>query len=673
MRLYIGLAFLSAFLLFLVQPLIARAILPWFGGAPAVWTTAMLFFQVGLLLGYGYAHASGRLSLRRHAVLHLALLVLTLLALPIIPSDGWKPTGAETPVWRILGLLAATIGMPYLLLATSAPLLQDWLGRTRPDATPYRLYAWSNAGSLIALAAYPFLLEPLLAVDSQAWAWSAAYAAFVAGWAWLALRLVRGPGAPRESAGAAGPPPTLGEQGLWFGLSACGAGLLLAITNLLTLDVAAAPFLWLAPLAAYLATFILSFAGRYRRLIWRPVFTAGLGLMAVQVRLGASMPLWAQAGAALLTLFAGCMVCHGELALRAPPAAHLTRFYLVMAAGGAAAGIAVGLVAPAVLRDFWELPLPYVLLLLYRDRRASGGAVRVTPLSWAALVAILWLGITAFVLPVLRRGTTTVASARNFYGVLRVADDVRLPSAMRRLRHGRIVHGTQFLDPARQGEPTAYYAHGSGVDLAIRQHLRRKAGLGINVAAVGLGAGTIAAYGLPGDSMRFYEINPDVVDFAHRHFSYLRRSPAVTDVVLGDARLSLEREMDNPANRGRYDVMVVDAFSGDAVPVHLLTLEAMTLYWTALRPDGVLALHVSNRHLDLSRVVYGTSRQLGRTVIRVRRGEGAAAISSTWVLVAGDTRFFHALTLPQSTGTDLPLEAPVVWTDRYSNLLGVLQ
>jgi hypothetical protein len=373
------------------------------------------------------------------------------------------------------------------------------------------------------------------------------------------------------------------------------------------------------------------------------------------------------------------MVCHGELAGRAPPAAHLTRFYLVMAAGGAAAGVAIGLVAPAVLRDFWELPffllLPYVLLLLllYRDRRASGGTGRVHPLSWAALAAILWLGVVAFVLPVLRRGTTTVDSARNFYGVLRVADDAPLPGAVRRLRHGRIVHGTQFLDPARHLEPTAYYAYGSGVDLALRQHLRRKAGGAINVAAVGLGAGTIAAYGQPGDTMRFYEINADVVRFAQRYFSYLRRSPAVTEVVLGDARLSLEREMASPAHRGRYDVMVVDAFSGDAVPVHLLTLEALALYWTALRPDGVLAIHVSNRHLDLSRVVYGTSRQLGHTVVRVRRGEGAAAMSSTWVLVARDTRFFHALTVPENTGTDLPLEEPVVWTDRYSNLLGVLQ
>jgi SAM-dependent methyltransferase len=296
-----------------------------------------------------------------------------------------------------------------------------------------------------------------------------------------------------------------------------------------------------------------------------------------------------------------------------------------------------------------------------------------SPVSWIALAAVLWLGFVAFVQPALRRETVTVAVNRNFYGVLRVSDDAPLPGAMRRLRHGRITHGTQFLDSTRRTEPTAYYAHGSGVDLAIRQHRRRRAREPLTIGAVGLGAGTIATYASAGDSVRFYEINRDVVEFAERHFSYLRDSEAAIDVVLGDARLALEREMGEERNRGRYDVMVVDAFSGDAVPVHLLTMEAMILYWQALRPDGVLAVHVSNRHLDLSRVVHGAAREGGRRVVRVRRNAGTAALASTWLLVSRDVEFFTGLDVPAATGVDLPLEDPVVWTDQYSNLLGVLQ
>lgn len=677
MRRHAAVAFLSAFLLFLVQPLIAKAILPWFGGAPAVWTTAMLFFQLLLLGGYAYAHLTTQLPARRQAALHVTLLAASLVFLPIVPSADWKPGGVEAPVWRILGLLTATVGAPYLLLASTAPLVQEWFRRDQPGS-PYRLYAWSNAGSLIALLAYPVVLEPLLAVEGQARLWSLLYAGFAVTCGWMIVRRTDQPTPPAATARAlpgANDAPSGGDYALWFALSACGSGLLLAITNQISLDIAAFPFLWIVPLALYLITFVLCFAGKYHRTVWRLGLIVGLGGMAVLARLAGGAPIWAQVGGALFALFASCMVCHGELARRAPAGAGLTAFYLMTAAGGAAGGVFVGLVAPVAFGDFWELPLfliaPYGLMLvtLYRDGR---GVTRVSPAGWAALVAVLWLGVTAFVMPVLRQSGTTVAAARNFYGVLRVYDDPPIPGAKRRLRHGRIVHGTQFLDPERRGEPTAYYAEGSGVGVAIRQHPRRRAGLPLSVGAIGLGAGTIATYGAPGDSVRFYEINPDVATFANRYFTFLRDSRATVDVVLGDGRLAVERELAAPERRHRYDILVVDAFSGDAIPVHLLTAEAMGRYWEALKPDGILALHTSNRHVNLARVVMGVARPMRKVVVRIRRGDGAAALSSTWLLVTSNQEFLHTVEVGTGVTGDVPQDPPVLWTDAFSNLLRVI-
>ncbi|MSR05798.1 MAG: hypothetical protein EXR93_01820 [Gemmatimonadetes bacterium] len=678
MRRYAALAFLSAFLLFLVQPLIAKAILPWFGGAPAVWTTSMLLFQLLLLGGYAYAHLVSRLSPRQQAAVHIVLLTLTLLALPIIPSASWKPAGDESPVWRILGLLSVTVGAPYLLLASTAPLVQDWFRRDEPGS-PYRLYAWSNGGSLLALLAYQTLFEPLLAIDGQARTWSGLYVVFALFCGWMGIRRIRtataGTSTPvAEPAGPATPPS---EYALWFALSACGSGLLLAITNQISLDIAAFPFLWILPLALYLVTFVLCFGGAYRRNVWRIAFIIGLGAMSVLAKLAAGAPLWAQVGGSLFALFSICMVCHGELAMRAPAGRGLTAFYLTTAAGGAAGGVSVGLIAPLLFNEFFELPIflitPYILMLvtLYRDRDGSQ-ATRASPLAWAALVGVLWLGISAFVVPMIWQSGTTIARARNFYGVLRVYDGPPFPGAKRTLRHGRIVHGTQFLGETRKAEPTAYYALGSGVDVAIKQHPRRRAGLPMNIGAIGLGAGTIAAYGGGGDSLRFYEINADVVSFARRYFTFLSDSKATVDVVLGDGRLSVEREMSRPENRHRYDVLIVDAFSGDAIPIHLLTTEAMALYWEALKPDGILALHTSNRHVNLARVVTGASTPMKKVVVRVRRGDGASAISSTWLLVSSSPEFLHMVEVGTGVTGDVPQEPPVVWTDAFSNLLRVI-
>jgi spermidine synthase len=452
----------------------------------------------------------------------------------------------------------------------------------------------------------------------------------------------------------------------------------MSITNQLSLDVAAIPFLWVVPLALYLITFIVSFGGYYRRVIWRPAFILGLGMMAVLYKLGASASLPLQIAGSTFTLFAGCMICHGELASLAPRSRNLTAFYLTMATGGAAGGLLVALVAPAVFSDLWELPifllLPYVLMAIVMMRQAPGTT---RPLTWIAIGAILWLGIAAFLLPALRGPDKRIAMARNFYGVLHVLDEPLDSTrdslhALRHLRHGRITHGTQFLNPKDRGRTTAYYAEGSGVELAIDHHPRRAAGEHLAIGAIGLGVGTIAAYGLPGDTLRFYEINPDVERLARRYFTFLADSKATVEVTLGDGRLSLEREVAGGQALHRFDILVADAFAGDAIPVHLLTVEAMALYWQALKEDGVLAIHVSNRYLNLARVVSGIAPRFHKRIVRIRRGAGAGALGSTWLLVTSNRRFLNYVANNVPFGADIPAEPPVVWTDAFSNLYDVL-
>ena len=673
MSAYAAVSLLSAFLLFLVQPLIARAILPWFGGAPAVWTTCLLFFQSALLAGYAYAHLSKRLEARRQVMVHAVLLLLTLLALPILPSTAWKPSGAELPVWRILGLLTATVGAPYLMLATTAPLLQDWF-RREASGVPYRLYAWSNAGSLIALLGYPFAVERWLSIPQQAWVWSVAYLLFIAGCGWVAVRVWNSGGAAAASPPITedDEPPRTGDWVLWFAFAACGSGLLMAITNQLSLDVAAVPFLWVLPLSLYLITFIIAFAGKYRRGIWRPAFIVGVGMMAALYKLGVEAGLPFQIAGSSFALFGGCMICHGEMVRLAPRPRHLTAFYLTVAAGGAAGGMLVALVAPLVFSDFWELPvfllLPYVLLTAAVVRESPTTR---RPITWVAMAGILWLGAAAFLIPAIRDYRDTITTARNFYGVLRVLEDRSEPEhPMRELRHGRITHGSQFLEPRYRNRTTAYYSMGSGVELAIDHHPRRQTGGPLSIGAIGLGVGTIAAYGRPGDTLRFFEINPDVERLARRYFTFLEDSRAAVDVVLGDGRLSLEREMGPRPHR--YDIMVVDAFSSDAIPVHLLTVEAMATYWQSLKDDGILAFHVSNRYLNLTRVVNGLAPGYQKQIVRIRTGDGLGAFGSTWLLVTSNPEFLRYLKENVLFGADIPAERPVVWTDAFSNLYEVL-
>ena len=674
---------LGAFLLFLVQPMAARFILPWFGGGPTVWSACLLFFQVALLAGYGYAHLSRRLSLRRQAQLHLALLFLAALTLPIAPSPAWKPVDAAAPAARILALLALTVGAPYVVLAATAPLLQDWFARAGSGAAPYRLYAWSNAGSLVALLAYPVVVEPFLALRAQALVWSGLFVTFSLVCAWSAVRLIRLADVADAEAATVDingeTPVSAGDRIMWILLSTCGSGLLLAVTNQLCQNIAVVPLLWIVPLTCYLLTFIVCFADGYRRSIWAPLLLGAAGGAAWVWR----MPVEnfaLQVASVAGVLIAGCMTVHGELVRIRPGASRLTSFYLAIAFGGSLGGLSVALVAPAVLDRLWEFPffamlsLLLLLIALYRDPRSRlrAGA---QPIVWAGLTAAFCAAAMTFVLPSKSDTGIVIARARNFYGVLGVEDDP--PGAaeprMRRLHNGRILHGAQFLDPDKRALVTTYYGEGSGVSLAIQQHPRRLAARPLRIAVVGLGAGTIAALGETGDTIRFFEINSAAETFARRYFTFLSGSRASVSVAIGDARLSLERGLRDGSSAGVYDVIAVDAFSGDAIPVHLLTREAVALYVAAMQPDGVLAIHVSNRYLDLAPVVRGLAREAGRQVLEVE-GEDDASVAiegNTWMLVTANAAFVAgAKSYGQVTG---PNARSLVWTDAFSSLIPVLK
>jgi SAM-dependent methyltransferase len=660
--------FVSAFLLFQVQPVIAKMILPWFGGSAAVWTTCLLFFQVGLLLGYLYAYWSTQhLQPRVQAVLHVGLLALSLLALPILPSQAWKPLGSEDPVLRILGLLAATIGLPYFLLSTTGPLVQAWYARQYKGSLPYRLYALSNLGSMLGLLTYPVLVEPVSTTRTQGLGWSVGYVIFALLCGRAALR-TRG---ARQLRGVA-PPEDVERPGwslhlLWIGLPACASILLLAVTNHLSQNVAAIPFLWVLPLSLYLLSFILCFEGSgwYRRNPFLQLLAVALGGMAygigedhLDMDVKALIPLFS-AG-----LFICCMVCHGELARLKPHSRYLTSFYLMLSLGGAIGGVFVGLLAPHLFRGYFELPIGLaacavlVLVVLGMERRN---------VAWFAGVALAAAMVVYFCIEARKTTAEARVMVRNFYGGLRVIDESSGdPGATRKLMHGTINHGEQFLSPALRERPTTYYGPQSGVALAIRE---AAAGLSERVGVIGLGTGTLASYGRPGDYYRFYEINPLVIRLANTEFTFLRGSKARVDVALGDARLSLERE---PAQN--FDVLAVDAFSGDSIPVHLLTEEAFALYSRHLKAGGVVAVHVSNKYLDLKPVVQRVAAALGNQARLVDTDDDEDDVfGATWILVSGRRDFFEK---PPIRDASTALEGQKrlrAWTDDYSNLFQILK
>ena len=760
--------FVGAFLLFQVQPLIGKYILPWFGGGPGVWTTCMLFFQMVLLGGYAYAHLLSRwFRPRVQVITHLVLLAGAVALLPITPAETWKPTGNEDPTLRILGLLLASIGLPYFILSSTGPLMQHWFSLARPGASPYRLYALSNVGSLLALISYPFFFEPNLTRKHQAdwWGWGlvlflmAAAACGLSLWRKASASSIPG-GATKTDPGAdpAAEPVTPWQRLAWLCLPACASVLLLATTNKICLDVAVIPFLWVVPLAVYLLTFIVAFDSPrwYHRFPYAILLAASLVGVAWALRRGPDWSVLTQVAVYSTALFVFCMVCHGELYRLRPVPQFLTSFYLMIATGGAAGGLLVAVVAPKAFSDYYELHwglllcglLFLVVCLTDKDAPAPASAaseadppsplpvegsywrwlawslpaltiwasdrvfVRLAiDLNWAAakhllpwrvlvmvvaaLIAILllvrgavrtlptwrrqfcgWFAVglallaTNLWLQVRKSGDALVHTSRNFYGVLTIYDnDKGNPDNEHRvLLHGRITHGLQFLDPVQSEWATSYFGDETGVGVAIRSLPESPRRIGI----VGLGAGTLATYGRKGDYLRFYEINPQVERIAQTQFTYLSNSAAKVEVAMGDARLSMEKE---PAQG--FDLLALDAFSSDSIPVHLLTREAFELYQRHVKTNGVLAVHISNHYLDLEPVVVNLAKHFGYRFAKCdyeEREEAWWVYASTWMLLSRDESFLkkplvvEAAVSVKTNRTDVPL-----WTDDFASLFQILQ
>ena len=669
MAIYATTIFLSAFLLFQIQPMIAKMILPWFGGSAAVWITCMLFFQAGLLGGYIYAHWSVRyLKPKTQTLLHAALLLFSLAVLPVAPAQGWKPTGGEDPIFRILAVLTVSAGLPYLLLSTTSPLIQAWYARKYNSALPYKLFALSNLASLLGLLAYPFLVEPNVTLRGQSLFWSGAYAVFVSLALGAALYTVRG----MSSKGTKTPtvtdsclkPPSLRERALWVILACTSSVLLLSVTNHLTQNVTSIPFLWILPLSLYLLSFILCFdyENLYRRkwYVW-PLMLALGGMSYGLLSWNSHTSLKLVIAVFCSGLFACCMFCHGELVKRKPSPQYLTSFYLMLSIGGALGGVLVGLVAPKVLPGYFELPLGLsvcALLLLSVNFRGRWLTDLIGFALAVGVVVTCGQYISSF-------SESSLVMNRNFYGGLRILEyDKGTENERRFIVHGTITHGVQYTSSERSHEAVSYYGPSSGVGMALK-YLRRSP---VKVGVIGLGAGSLAVYARPGDLFRFYEINPLVERLARQKFTYLADCRGKVEVVPGDARLSLEREQPQ-----QYDLLAVDAFSGDSIPVHLMTREAIDLYFRHLNPGGVLALHITNSHLDLGPVAEKLGRAAGKYAVLVssERDSDNEIYGADWVLMSSYPLEPQAL---RKVSTRL-VERPELrlWTDDYNNLFQTLK
>ena len=704
MFLFVTSIFLSAFLLFQIQPMIGRFILPWFGGTPAVWSTVMLFFQILLTGGYAYAYGLiERVKNRRQFIVHIFLIIfafsiLMMLAIvwesPVTPDAVWKPENVRSPVFDIFKLLAVSIGLPYFILAANGPLMQAWYSRLFPRHSYARLYALSNLGSLLGLLTYPVLVEPLFSLRWQGWMWALGFLLFglVAIRIALQSRLVSDRAQPEVDATATEARPSLALRALWIALSATASLFLLSVTNQITQEVAVIPFLWVLPLALYLLSFILTFSGErgYHRKLFIVLFTLSAAFTLFVMLHATSLSIRWQILAYCLVLFSACMICHGELYLLRPPAHSLTTFYLMVSIGGASGGVFVSLVAPVIFNGYWEffvglattIAIVLTILRSERSRRRGEGAGRQfsadDALSARARFIFTTFCLVTLMLAIIGKFfSDALYSERNFYGVIRVNE--LFPDGLAHnayeMSHGITIHGLQFVEPELHDVPTTYYVPESGAGLAILNH--PKYGQTMRVGLLGLGVGTLVTYAQPGDEYRLYEINPAVAELAEGkggYFSFLGDSEAQITIVLGDARISLERELaeGSPQN---FDVLVLDTFSSDSIPVHLVTKEAFALYLAHLAPDGIIAAHITNLHLDLQPVFWQLAQYYGLTMKRINyEGDSMGGFASHWILLARDAALLENAMIRKHSvdlggySTDLKL-----WTDDYSNLFQILK
>jgi len=716
MVLYAATIFVSAFLLFQVQPMVARFILPWFGGSSLVWTTCMLFFQSALVCGYAYAHLMNqRMKPRTQWISHMILLVAAICFLPIRPTDFWKPEDASMPTARILALLAVSVGLPFFLLSMTGPLLQSWQSKTHPDRSPYRLFALSNFASLAALISYPFLIERYMTVDAQSWMWSGGFALFAL------LAICTGARFAKVNVDEPVPVDVTTEKParrqpisparwlLWMILPMLASIQLLATTNLMTQEIGSLPFLWIVPLSLYLISFIICFD--HPRWFWRPffylLFFASAIASAFVLEAGAEVPILMQIIGYSAVCFGAAMCCHGELARSKPDNEHLTMFYLLISVGGALGGVFVAVIAPRIFVRYYEFQIGIIAAILFcllaygmqaarqslrNGQRSPDGPdgekvpqLRRRPWSTVGFAVTLFAGLLVSFFVVTSVGTQWVGDnkdsihlkSRNEYGTLTVKDFENY----RKLTNGEIEHGFQFKGPDWINHPTSYYGPDSGLGIAIdflHEDSLSDQARPIDIGAIGLGVGTVCSWCEEQDTIRFFEINPDVLKVAENEFWYLEECLAKqTEVVLGDARLQLEREIARNDPR-KYDVLVADAFSSDSIPVHLLTLESMEIYKQRMKPNGILAVHVSNRFLALENIVKVLADELGmKTVLVDDYPPKTSGLynSSSWVLVTNNAEFVDYATDP---ATDLRGKWPEArytarWTDDFSSIVPVIK
>jgi hypothetical protein len=710
MAVYAFAVFSGAFLLFQVQPLIGKYILPWFGGAPAVWTTCLLVFQVLLLAGYAYAYLSTRwLKPRVQVIVHLVLLAAAIATLPITPDSSWKPHVAGDPTLRICGMLAVSLGLPFFVLSATAPLLQVWFSLTQVGASPFRLYALSNAGSLLALLSYPALVETCFTRATQTRVWSAGLGVFALSCAWAGFRVWRAsPQAGSAARADKAPQPVLGDKVFWLLLPACASLLLVAVTNKICQDLAPIALLWVLPLCVYLLSFILCFSSPkfYDRRWFGPALLISLVTVCLTISGALTLSAPAQVLVFEVGLFVCCMMCHGEVYRLRPHPDHLASFYLAISAGGALGTTFVAVAAPWLFNDYFELHWGLVICgtlflfswareaqsarssrrkeaLIHFTFRTPQSAFTQSPTSPATNLkrswpGLAWLGSAAALASLMfvlwgsthRHAAIRAYRSRNFYGVLNVYRHESPDPSMSLLElvHGRVAHGVQFLQTSRAQIPTLYYTTSSGVGRALQMFSGEKRRIGV----VGLGAGTLAAYLRPGDQMRFYEINPEVQNIAEKSFTFLKSCAGHVEVVLGDARLSLENEPSQD-----FDLLALDAFNGDAIPIHLLTREAFAVYQWHIKTNGVIAVHVSNLSLNLEPVMANLAREFGygaEVVEQPAGNEMAGVLPSTWILLSRDPNFIKAIALTDSARAPAsPSRNAPLWTDDFNGVFALMR
>jgi hypothetical protein len=673
---------LGAFLVFQVQPIISKCVLPWFGGTPAVWTTCMLFFQVLLFGGYLYAHCLRTyFRLWQQTTIHFSLLVAALFTLPIEPSDAWKPSGETSPIVHLLGLLAAHVGLPYFVLSSTGPLMQAWLSTQLSGARVYRLYALSNAGSLVALLSYPFVVEPLLSVHAQSLIWSVMFGLFVIVQALVVFCLVSNSSQKIDSEfegvrvhdqddPCPQSRPSLTQRLSWVGLTALASTLLLTTTQHVCQDVAVIPFLWILPLSLYLISFIICFDSPrlYHPKLYAALALLCLVLMPLSKLMSPSTSLLMDLGASTGFLFLICLLCHGEVARQKPAVEYLTQYYTLMSAGGAMGGLVVAVFCPMWLDTSSEqsvvvtISASLAIIIVFAAQRWTGRVY-----DWRAAKSFR---VAAMVLPFINVGAASrystpglIESDRNFFGILRVEE----VGENRQLVHGTTIHGLQRKPPF-ENLPTTYYGFESGIGKMLRARGERP----LHVCGVGLGCGVLASYGRENDHFEFIEINPAVVRIAREHFSFLRDSKAMVRHHLGDGRLVLER-----LNDRRYDVIALDAFSSDSIPAHLLTREAFALYQSRLADEGAIVVHVSNKHLDLAPLVHRLASDAGMKSVLVESPGSIElqTLPALWVIaMSPDNTLWKSDAFKMYSSPDpKTIQTAPLWTDQHHNLLSVFR